>query len=317
PLMAGIYAADGDQLSLAATFPQLRDAERQHGGLIKGVLASRALAAAAGPSPKSAFLTPVEGLGELVSALENRVRECGARVRTGAKATAVASSGFGYCVQLQDGEEIAADAVIVATPAHIAAGLLAGLDPRLISELAAIPHGSPAIVTFAYRSEEILRPLDGHGYVIPRVEGGPILACTWSSRKWSGRAPAGWELIRVFIGRSGRDDVLASDDETLIALAHQEVAERLKVSAPPALIRVHRWPLGMPQYVLGHPERIARIEATLREHPGLYLAGNAYHGVGLPDCIASGERAADAAVAQVCPERTQSASIDDVLATIP
>jgi oxygen-dependent protoporphyrinogen oxidase len=121
----------------------------------------------------------------------------------------------------------------------------------------------------------------------------------------------------VFIGRSGRDDVLASDDNALIALARREVAERLDVSATPSLIRVHRWPLGMPQYVLGHPERIARIEATLRDHPGLYLSGNAYHGVGLPDCITSGERAAAAAVAQVYSTRTESASIDKVSATIP
>ena len=136
------------------------------------------------------------------------------------------------------------------------------------TELAAIPHASTAIVTLAYRREEISHPLDGHGYVIPRAEGSPILACTWSSRKWAGRAPEGWELIRVFIGRAGQEEVLAADDETLVALAVQEVAARLGVTAPASLTRVRRWPRGMPQYLLGHPERVARIEATALQARG-------------------------------------------------
>jgi oxygen-dependent protoporphyrinogen oxidase len=167
----------------------------------------------------------------------------------------------------------------------------------LATELAAIPHASTAIVTLAYRREEIRHPLDGHGYVIPRAERSPILACSWSSRKWAGRAPEGWELIRVFIGRAGQEETLATDDDTLVALAVQEVAARLGVTAPASLTRIRRWPRGMPQYLLGHPERVARIEAAQRKHAGLYLAGNAFHGVGLSDCIASGERAADAAAA--------------------
>lgn len=127
-----------------------------------------------------------------------------------------------------------------------------------------------------------------------------MLACTWSSRKWAGRAPEGWELIRVFIGRAGQEEVLAAGDDALVSLAAREIAARLGVTAPASLTRVHRWPRGMPQYLLGHAERVARIEAAQRRHPGLYLAGNAFHGVGLPDCIASGEHAADAAAAHLC-----------------
>lgn len=307
PLMAGIYAADGDQLSLAATFPQLRDAERQHGGLIKGVLLARRLSPS--PGPKSAFLAPTGGLGELVTAVENQLRVAGADIRTGAPATTVTPSDRKFVVQLADGGALPADAVIVATPAYAAAALLAGFASALAGELGAIPHSSTAIVTLAYRREVISHPLDGHGYVVPRVEGGSILACTWSSRKWAGRAPPEWELIRVFIGRSGRDDVLSSDDEELVALATQEVAVRLGVSAPPALVRVHRWPRGMPQYILGHSERVARIETALRDHAGLSLAGNAYHGVGLPDCITSGEHAAVRAAAHLGAIEARSASI--------
>ena len=220
PLMAGIYAADGDQLSLAATFPQLREAERRYGGLIKGVLAARRQAPAPVPAPGSAFLTPAAGLDDA----SRRVGEAAPGRRSHARTrrpghSRDARSGSAFDVRLAAGDSIQADAVIVATPAYAAADLLADLDPVLAAELDAIPHASTAIVTLAYRREEISHPLDGHGYVIPRAEGSPILACTWSSRKWAGRAPEGWELIRVFIGRAGQEDVLAADDETLVALA--------------------------------------------------------------------------------------------------
>jgi oxygen-dependent protoporphyrinogen oxidase len=297
--MAGIYAADGNQLSLAATFPQLREAERRYGGLIKGVLTAKREAPAPAPAPESAFLTPAAGLDALVTALEERLRDGQVAVVPGVAATAVTPSGCGFDVRLATGGWLEADAVIVATPAYAASDLLVDFDPVLAAELAAIPHASTAIVTLGYRREEIPHPLDGHGYVVPRAEGNPILACTWSSRKWPGRAPEGWELIRVFVGRAGQEDVLTADDEALVALAVQEVAARLGVTAPASLTRVHRWPRGMPQYLLGHPQRVTRIEATQRKYPGLYLAGSAFQGVGLPDCIASGERAADAAAAHL------------------
>ena len=298
PLMAGIYAADGDQLSLAATFPQLREAELRYGGLIRGVLAARAATSAPGP-PKPAFLTPEGGLDAFVAALEDKLRQAGVGIRTSVAATAIAQAADGYAIRLAHGELLRADAIIVAIPAYAAADLLATLDPSIAAELGAIPHASTAIVSLAYRRDDIPHPLAGHGYVVPRAEGGPILACTWSSRKWAGRAPAGWELLRVFIGRAGDEqiDVEHASDESLLSLARREVAMRLGVATAPALTRIHRWPRGMPQYVIGHPARIARIEGRLRTHPGLLLAGNAYHGVGLPDCIASGERAAQAALA--------------------
>jgi oxygen-dependent protoporphyrinogen oxidase len=328
PLMAGIYAAHGDQLSLAATFPQLRDAERQHGSLIRGVRVARAATAALAPAG-SAFLTPTGGLGTLVTAIATRLQDGGVTIRTGACAVAVsrgrssplclpllpsppypplpsgpgegrhAVTNDGYVVHLATGETIDADAVIVATPAHVAAGVLRTLDSPLAAELDAIPHASTALVSLAYRREEIPHPLDAHGYVVSRAEGGPVLACTWTSRKWPGRAPDGWELLRVFLGRLGREAALDQDDAALITLARAELESRLGVRTAPALTRVHRWPRGMPQYVLGHPARIARIETALAAHPGLALAGNAYRGVGIPDCIASGERAAALTAAHV------------------
>jgi oxygen-dependent protoporphyrinogen oxidase len=142
--------------------------------------------------------------------------------------------------------------------------------------------------------------------VVPRIEGGPILAGTWSSRKWTSRAPEGWELLRIFIGRSGRleAELPEMDDDRLVGIARREVAVRLGVSAAPALASVRRWLHGMPQYLLGHPERVARIERRAQEHRGLFLAGAAFRGVGLPDCIASGERAAEATIAFLAKDDT-------------
>jgi protoporphyrinogen/coproporphyrinogen III oxidase len=295
PLMAGIYAADGDQLSLAATFPQLQAAEREHGGLIRGVVAARKNAPATTGPVRPPFLTPAGGLGAMVETLTGRLQRDGALLRPGMRALSVSQPvpGGMYEIALEGPAPLQADAVILATPAHVTSDLVSGLDRAMSHDLADIPHASTAIVTLAYRTEHIARPLTGHGYVVPRIAGGPVLACTWSSRKWAGRAPDGWELLRVFLGRSGNGEALLEfDDETLLAIAQEEVGSRLGASSAPALGRVQRWPLGMPQYILGHPQRIARIEAAVVAHAGLELAGNALRGVGVPDVIRSGEDAA-------------------------
>jgi protoporphyrinogen/coproporphyrinogen III oxidase len=295
PLMAGIYAGDGDRLSVLATFPQLRAAERTHGGLIRGLTARAAKPA--GP-PLPAFVTPADGLGELVAALESRLRAAGADLRVDAAVRSLRPmmSGPGYRLGLASGETADFDAIVLATPSYAAGDLLREIDPALAADLRGIPHSSSAIVSLAYRLEDIHRPLDAHGYIVPRSEGGPILACTWTSLKWPHRAPDGYALLRVFLGRWGQEDALSGSDAALVDTARAEVTARLGATAGPVLVRVRRWPHGMPQYVLGHLDRLARIEAALANHPGLSLAGNAYRGVGIPDCIASGEAAADRAL---------------------
>ncbi|MFN8679020.1 MAG: protoporphyrinogen oxidase [Thermomicrobiales bacterium] len=295
PLMAGIYAADGDQLSLAATFPQLQAAEREHGGLIKGVIAARANTPVSTGPARPPFLTPADGLGTMVEALAAQLVSDGAALRPGTQALSVRQPvpGSRYEIALTGQPPLRADGVVLATPAHVAGDLVGGLDDALSRDLAGIPHASTAIVTLAYRTQQLARPLMGHGYVVPRVMGGPVLACTWSSRKWAGRAPEGWELLRVFLGRSGNGEALLEfDDASLLAIAQAEVATRLGASGDPAFSRVQRWPRGMPQYILGHPARVARIEAAVAAHAGLELAGNALRGVGVPDVIRSGEDAA-------------------------
>jgi protoporphyrinogen/coproporphyrinogen III oxidase len=283
PLMTGIYGGDGERLSLRATFPQLRAIEREHGSLLRGL-------PAAGSADTPPFLSLRGGMDVLVDALRARFEHT--EVLTGRGAENVVADGSGYRVELSESETRAVDGVVVATPAHVAAELLAELDAELASILAEIPYASSVVVSLGYSRADVV-PLDGYGYVVPRAEGGEVLACTWSSQKWEHRAPDECVLVRIYLGRFGRRDVTSDSDDELVAAARAEIAF-LGVSAKPVLTCVHRWPFGMPQYVLGHPERLERIELALAEHPGLALAGAAYRGVGIPDCIASGEEAARA-----------------------
>jgi oxygen-dependent protoporphyrinogen oxidase len=290
PLMSGIYAGDGEQLSLAATFPQLRQAEREHGSLIRGVLAGKPGRA---PDVKHhiGFLTPANGLAELVQALQAELRQVD--IRLGARVAQASPLANGYQVRLAGGEALHADALILATPAFVNAELVAGFDAELAAALRGIPYISTATVSLAYPLAQIPRPPDSHGYLIPRAEGRPLLACTFTSLKFAQRAPEEFMLIRAFVGRAGQEDVLNGSDEDLLALVRAELRRTLGISAFPVLSRVYRWPQGMPQYTLGHLGRMAQIEQRLAAHPGLYMAGNAYRGVGIPDCIASAEAAAE------------------------
>ncbi|MBA3335956.1 MAG: protoporphyrinogen oxidase [Chloroflexia bacterium] len=294
PLMAGIYAGDGHQLSLAATFPQLRAGELTHGGLIKGVLAGRKLTAPLAPdAPRPGFLSLPGGLGNLVDTLEAHLRAAGVRFLLGAEVTALrARAAGGFHIVTAADPDLTADSAIVTTPAWEAAALLQALDPALATTLAAIPHVSTATVSLAYPQCALARPLDGYGYVVPRAEGRAVLAMTWVSTKWPGRAPEGFALLRGFIGRAGQPDPLERSDTELVDLLRAEARDVLGITAPPAARWVFRWPAGMPQYTLGHLERIAAIERAVAEHSGLAIAGAALRGVGIPDCIASGEAAA-------------------------
>jgi len=300
PLMSGIYAGDGDQLSLKSTFPYLRDLELQHGGLVKGALATRRKMARKGnsaPGSRSAFLTPTTGLAEIVEALVARLQASGVDLRTSTHVERLARQQRHYRVELENGELLQADGVILATPAYAAGELLADLDVSLAQDLNAIPYASTATVSLAYRESDLPRPLDGYGYVIPRREGRKALACTWTSTKFPHRAPQGYALLRVFVGRAGQEDDLPQDEESLQALAREELRLTLGIQTEPLLSRVFYWDRAMPQYNIGHPERMARIDAALEHLPGLALAGNGYRGIGIPDCIHSGEQAADRLVA--------------------
>lgn len=300
PLLTGIYGGDGASLSLDATFPQLRALEREHGSLLRGLRARAAVAgpaADAPPSGASPFLSLPTGLAELVEALERHLVATGrVRVVRHAAVRAVRAPGAWSAEPARvvtDREALDADAVVVATPAPVAAGLLRDTDRALADELAGIAHGSTATVTLAYGRADVQRPLDGTGYVVPRAEGRAVMACTWLSSKWPGRSPEDAVLFRVFLGGAHRPDLVARDDAELAALARAELRDTLDVGAAPRFARVARWADAMPQYALGHRPRVARVVQRAAAHPWLALAGNVYGGVGIPDCIRSGEAAAD------------------------
>lgn len=285
PLMGGIYAGQVDQLSLAATFPQLRQLELAHGSLLGGLQARPA-----GPEPACPpFVSFRNGMATLVQALVAATPDV--TFQGNGAVSAVYPSVEGYTVTLASGARLRARAVIVTTPAFVAATLLEGIDTAIAGDLSAIPYASTALVNLAFDEDQV-PPLDGYGYVVPRIEGRAALACTWTSRKWPNRSPNGSVLLRLYFGRFGGPDVSAYDDECLLTMARAEVRETLGIDVPPTLHRIMRFPRAMPQYNLGHLDLVARLERRLKALPGLYLAGAAFRGVGIPDCIVSGEAAA-------------------------
>jgi oxygen-dependent protoporphyrinogen oxidase len=243
------------------------------------------------------FVSFRNGMAELIEIMQERLSTPQTTIMTGHGVEAIAKKAMtsereGYSVSLTDGRTLHADALILTTPAFITAKLIAPWDADLAAAHQAIPYASTVTMSLAYPEAKVPRELDGRGYLIPASEGKKIKACTWSSSKWEGRAPDGYALIRLYLGRYGSPDILANSDEQLLSLAKEELADTLKISAEPDFYRIYRWPNTMPQYNLGHLERLATINQRLTHHKGLFLAGAAYRGVGIPDCIHSGEEAA-------------------------
>jgi oxygen-dependent protoporphyrinogen oxidase len=185
------------------------------------------------------------------------------------------------------------DALIVAAPAHRAGPLLASVDAELASELGQIEYSGTAIVSLGYDVRQVGHPLDGMGAVVPSIENSPILACSFSSQKYPHRAPVGKTLLRVFVGGARRPELAEMPDAELLPLVLGHLRPLLRIEGEPVFCDIAHWPRTMPQYHVGHQERVARIEARLALLPSLKMAGSAFRGVGLPDCIHSGERAAE------------------------
>lgn len=299
PLLSGIYAGDGAKLSLAATFPQLRASELTHGGVIKGALAQKSEAATrrSGQAPPTGFLSFDHGMSVLVDRAVTVVQGNGTRIAFGISCTGIEreASGPGFRVSLtREGRETSehADGIVVAAPAWSAAHLLRTVTPSASEALAGIEHVSNALIAIGFPESQLTRPLRGFGYVTPRIENRDVMAMTWMSSKWPDRAPAGQVMVRAFVGRAGQDAALDGDDEHLVWIALKEVLDVLKLNVTPSMTRVYRWDRGMPQYNMGYLGRLDRIESDIARTPGIEIAGNMLRGVGIPDCIVSGENAA-------------------------
>ncbi len=294
PMMAGIHVSDAETLSLKATFPRFIDIERKYGSLTRGMIAARKARTASngapranGEKPTTVFMTLQNGLQEIVGAIHAALR---GTVITGCGVAEIQQRADGYALRLDDGREIEADAVVMATPAFVTADLLRATHPDLADRLAAIRYVSTATVSLGYDAKDFGHPLDGFGFVVPRKEPTRLLACTWTSTKFTHRSLPGTVLLRAFIGGPRREELVALDDEALVTLVCDELRAIMGVTAAPTVARVFRWPRGNPQYDVGHLDRMDAIDALCP--PGLYLTGSAYRGVGIPDCVKQGQTTA-------------------------
>jgi oxygen-dependent protoporphyrinogen oxidase len=320
PVVGGIYTADPEKLSLAATLPRFLDMEREHGSLIRAArrqLRQRTTSDNPSGARYGLFASLADGMSELHDALIARLREqvqieLNQRVRSvrshHARATASAASSAhppeqripggssapcAFDVELDTARTQSFDAAILALPGYAAADLLSDALPELSRALAEIEYASSAIVVTGHRLADVSHPLDAAGLVVPHVEGRNALAISFLSRKFPTRAPAGHVILRTFIGGAMQPHLWDQTDELLVRLVRAELRDILGVRGDPEFTLVTRYPRGMPQYHVGHLDRVSRIERLAAQHPGLALAGNALRGVGLPDCIHSGEQAAE------------------------
>lgn len=303
PLIAGIHAGDADTMSVKSTFPRFIELEAQHRSLILGMMKRRKQYLARKKGKDSAshytmFMSLKRGLGALIDAVAATLPP--EAIRTGCEVGAVEPSAvFGerggrerYCLRLSDGRALQAHSVIVAVPSYLAARLCASLDPRLSQVLLSIPYVSTATVSLAYARQEIGHPLNGFGFVVPKAEKRNIMASTWSSAKFSHRAPLEKVLLRCFVGGVQNEQLCGLEDEEMVFMVRKELREIMGVTATPLYSWVFRWEKSLPQYTLGHEKKVDTIMERLSSHPGLVVAGGAYRGVGLSDCIRSGEDAA-------------------------
>lgn len=292
PLLAGLHAGDPLRLSVEATFPELPRWERHHGSLLRGARAAgRAAGEEQGRQPM--FATVWGGLSRLTERLVDRIG--GDRVRLDHPVSEIEPEGGGYRVRAA-GKELRADAVVVATPAFEAARLLSNVSPGAAQGLGAIPYVSTAVVFAAYPRGTAERIPEGTGFVVPSGEA-TITACTWISRKWPNADFEDRAVLRSFVGRAGEEAALEFSDDELAATVAGEVEAALRIGSPPVVSRVIRWNRSMPQYEVGHLERIGRIEASLAERPGLFLTGSAFRGVGIADCVRQARQAAQGVIA--------------------
>ena len=290
PMVGGIYTADPETLSLRATLPRFLDFERDHRSLILAMLRKARTQSGTSGARYGLFLSFDRGMEVLVEALKQKLGTCEIKVNT--RVVAVERDS-GWKLRTDDEETINADALCLAVPAYVAAQLLSGIDPSLSTQLNAIKYASTATINLAYRREAIQHPLDGFGFVVPFVEKRSVLACTFSNVKFPGRAPEGHVLLRAFVGGALQPEMFALNESEMLARAQQDLSELLGITEKPLFAEVSKWQDSMPQYQVGHLDRVAAIENSVRELPGLTLAGNAYRGAGIPDCIRSGETAAE------------------------
>ena len=303
PLIGGIYTADPDQLSLAATMPRFLQMERDYRSVIYALwLAGRrnpqTIQDASG-ARWSLFVTLRGGMQRLVAALTDQlslgtIRETCPVTTVQYQTEKKGAQRAPWQVECEDGSTIQADGLVLATPAFATERIVRDLDQALSRQLSSIAYSSAATVNLAYRRDQVPHALNGFGFVVPYVENRSIIAGTFSSVKFAGRAPAEHVLFRAFVGGALQAELFERDDADTTHTVRDELRQLLGIQAAPLFTRIARYPRSMPQYRVGHLQLVDGIEKQAAQYPGLALAGNAYRGVGLADCVRSGEAAADA-----------------------
>jgi oxygen-dependent protoporphyrinogen oxidase len=288
PLLSGIYGGDPTQLSVTAVLPRFVELSKQYGSLTRGVLASRARTRSNGTAPAPLFRTLKGGLGSLVEAATAAAKP---EVISG-RAEAIERAASGFRVRI-GGDWMESRHLVVATEAHNAGPLVAPLDARLGELLAGVAYSSSMTVAVGFDAADFSKPPVGFGFLVPKKERRRLVACTWVGTKFPNRVPEGRIVARCFLGGMEDAGVLGESDEAVAAEVSRELREIAGVTARPLFTRIFRWPRSMAQYTVGHPARLAEIEARVAAIPGLHLAGNAYQGIGIPDCIRMGKIAAE------------------------
>lgn len=296
PLIGGIYTADPDSLSIAATMPRFLQMEREQRSVIKAMWkASRSRpqeTKSASGARWSLFVSLRGGMQTFVDTLTARLSL--GHTRLHCPVSQLQHVDGQWYVECKDNSVFSADGVILATPAFQTAPLLQRLDPQLAESLTTIRYSSAATVNLAFRREQIPHPLNGFGFVVPHVENRKLIACSFSSVKYAGRAPEGYALLRAFVGGSLQAELFNLDDSEMEQAVRHELATFLGIQTAPLLVHIARYPHSMPQYRVGHLRLVETIDQQVAHYPGLALAGSAYRGVGIADCVRGGEAAAEA-----------------------
>lgn len=293
PLVAGIHTSNPDNMSVLATFPRFVEMEKNYGSLIKGMLAVLKKIPPKNENSQNKmtyFMSLKSGMQALVDGCINYIGK--ESIVTGQAVKDIQKDGEGYLLIFENGENHKFSQVVFATPSYVTKEILHSLDKQLSQMLSEIDWSSSATVSLAFKKNEVRTKLPGFGFIVPRIENKRINASTWSSIKWSYRAPEDYVLIRSFVGGGHHEELVDLQDEELFKIVLDELKDIVKIESKPVFYKIYRWFKGMPKYTVGHLERINRIFESAKKHKGLHLIGCSYRGIGIGDCVKSGFDAA-------------------------
>jgi oxygen-dependent protoporphyrinogen oxidase len=306
PMVSGIFAGDPETMSLISCFPRIAELEREYGGLVramimlakkkkKDIAAGKVVSSAAGPGGVlTSFRDGIQHLSDVLQGSLDGI------VKPGSAVTRIdKGQSMPYRVTCTDGSQHEADLVIAASPAFAVADMLDGIDADIAKVLRQIPYSSMTVVCFGYERERISHPLDGFGYLIPKKEGCSTLGTLWDSSMFENRAPEGKVLLRSMMGGACFPEYVKLGDDEVVARVRKDLKATMGIDAAPSFVRVFRHEQAIPQYTVGHGQRLDALDGLLKKHSGLILTGNSYRGIGLNDCVAAAQRASDEALTQL------------------